>query len=132
MKYSIKCRLFVTFVYQHILHLLRHTGSGVGASFWVSPKPSSIYVVPSVAPAWVLSVCENPNNNKIQNPQRSQRTRPKKSKTVSVLHVSRFTHTTRQQNQNPQKSLSRLDLLLSFHRNKPKVGSYLMPCYVLS
>ena len=61
------------------------------------------------------------NINKIQNPQRAQRTRPKKSKTVSVLHVSRFTHTTRQQNQNPQKSLSRLDLLLSFHRNKPKV-----------
>ena len=67
------------------------------------------------------------NINKIQNPQRSQRTRPKKSKTVSVLHVPRFTHTTRQQNQNPQKSLSRLDLLLSFHRNKPKV-ELSMPC----
>ena len=36
----------------------------------------------------------------------------------------RVSHTlTRQQNQNPQKGLSRLDLLLSFHRNKPKVGS---------
>ena len=74
-----------------------------------------------------LAKVRKSKNNKIQNPQRSQRTRPKKSKAVSVLHVSRFTHTTRQQNQNPQKSLSRLDLLLSFHRNKPKV-ELSMPC----
>jgi len=53
-KYSIKGQHFVQFVHLHILHLLRLAQWlwRIGASFWVSPKPSSTYVVSFVAPAY--------------------------------------------------------------------------------
>ena len=51
-KYSIKGQHFVNlFSYISSTVCDLHTGSGVGASFLVSPKPSSTYVVSFAAPA---------------------------------------------------------------------------------
>ena len=69
-----------------------------------------------------------------QNPKSTTLATHASQQVQNSFRFARFAfHTpTRQQNQNPRKGLSRLDLLLSFHRNKPKVelvcGMFCLTC----